>query len=90
MVIPIHRDAENSFLLHMITKTFFITFSPHSLEKFVITSFLLLCAQFLSDSSLLHHSAPSDPTVHLLPALYKAAKNAQQLYTHPEDGNCNI
>jgi hypothetical protein len=31
-------------------------------------------------------SGGSNPTCHLLPALYKASKNAQPLNAHPEDG----
>jgi hypothetical protein len=38
----------------------------------------------------LHQSAPSNPTFHLLPTLYKASKNAQSFHIHPEDGNCNF
>jgi hypothetical protein len=34
--------------------------------------------------------APSNPTRHLLPALYKASKNNQPLHIRPEYGNCNI
>jgi hypothetical protein len=28
--------------------------------------------------------------LHLLPALYKAAQNAQSLHIYPKDGNCNV
>jgi hypothetical protein len=31
-----------------------------------------------------------NPTHHLLPALYKASKNAQPIHIHPEDGDCNV
>jgi hypothetical protein len=37
-----------------------------------------------------HQSAPSNPTRHLVCAVYKASKNAQPLHTHPEDGNCSV
>jgi Cu/Zn superoxide dismutase len=39
---------------------------------------------------LLKQSTPSNPTFHLLPAVYKAANNAQPLHIHPEDGKCNV
>jgi hypothetical protein len=29
-------------------------------------------------------------SAYCLPALHKTARNAQHLYTHPEDGNCNV
>jgi hypothetical protein len=32
-----------------------------------------------------HQSAPSNPALHILPALYKATKNAKPLHIHPED-----
>jgi hypothetical protein len=35
-------------------------------------------------------SAPPNTTRHLLPALYKASKNAQLLHINPEDGNCKF
>jgi hypothetical protein len=33
----------------------------------------------------IHQSSASNPTRHLLPALYKASKNAKPLHIHPED-----
>jgi hypothetical protein len=44
----------------------------------------------LDSSQLFRESTLSNPTRHLLPALYNTSKNAQPLHIHPEYGNCSI
>jgi hypothetical protein len=80
------------FLIHMVTRTFLITFSSHlvALKKLIITSFSQPLVHHQLDSSPLCQSDLSHPTDCLLPALYNASKNAEPMHIHLEGGNCSI
>jgi hypothetical protein len=58
------------------------------LQSILLESYM--CKNMPQPALPLHQSAPSYPTHHLLPALFKASKPAQPPHFHPEDGNCNF